>query len=700
MIKKEYVGYFAIVFSIIFPYIFLKAFYTVNFDLYLWLLLLMLFISLHFFIKPSVIWDFIYRKRWFICLGILLFVLIMGYNTSSIGMYNSYVQPNLSKEEYNPFYGKLEPIRSDEWATSTPLKMSQFQLNDPLSKNNNIMMAKDNIVTFYPNMPTKSISSLTTPDYLGYLLFGEERGLTVDTLFEWIILAFVSFDFMMIITKNKKIYSLAGALIISFAPMVVWWSCYNILLYGEAIVVMVNSFVHSKTKISKLLKVIVIGWLISCDIMTMYPAWLIPFSYVFFLIVLYILIKNTKKEDVKSTILFIILALCIGGGLVLPSYLESKDVYQIVNNTVYPGKRFSVGGTGWETLFNYANSLFLWYKPTANNSESAQFIGLFPLPIILGIAYIIKHLVDLYKNKKQNKKSKSNSIDLLTVFLVVISSIYIINAFFNIPLLSKITLLSYSPTQRLTNVIEYVCILIMFRLIAISEKKDINVKKIVIAVLIAILSVVGVLYIFNSFNNGYLTLKSSIVIIALLIFFFTAVLLNYKKLNYLFLITFAILSFGSGIMVHPVSKGVAVLHDKPLAKKISEIVKKDPDARWISMNNSFVIGNYMAANGARTINSTNMVPNLELWKKIDADGKYNDIYNRYAHVYVESTEEESYFELNYTDSISLYLNMKDFDKLDIDYIVSSVTLTSPKNIMDLDLLYSEDGQNIYQVSYN
>lgn len=39
--------------------------------------------------------------------------------------------------------------------------------------------------------------------------------------------------------------------------------------------------------------------------------------------------------------------------------------------------------------------------------------------------------------------------------------------------------------------------------------------------------------------------------------------------------------------------------------------------------------------GASVINSTNTYPDLEKWSKIDEEGKYEDVYNRYAHINVE-----------------------------------------------------------------
>lgn len=701
MIKKQYVGYFSILFSLIFPYIFEKAFIQpANFDVYLWLALPLLFISLHFFIEPKKIWDFVYRKRWFICAGILIFVLIMEYNTSSIGMYDAYIQPNYTSKSYYPIFGQSRAIRSDEWASTTPLKISQYRTSHKFSEINDIIMAKENVVTIYPCLPNLTISVLSMPRNWGYLIFDEARGLTVDSMFEWIFLIFVSFEFLMIITKKNKLYSLLGALILAFAPVILWWSWSHMILYGEAIVVMVNSFLKSNSKWKKLVKSVIIGWLIACDIMTMYPAWLIPFSYVFFVIVLYLLIKNTKKEEIVSTILYILLAFGIAIVLVLPSYISSSEVFELVNNTVYPGKRFSIGGKYWETLFNYLSALFLWYKPAGNNSESSQFIGLFPIPIIIGLIYTIKNTYYIYmEKKKKKKKEKLRNIDWLIVALTGLGLVYTINSFLPIPLLSKITLLSYSPTQRLSVVINYLCLIILFRYLATKEKKSVEKKETVVSFCISILCSIAIVWIFRFFNPDYATLKVIIVLGILFTIWFYCIILNCKKTNHFLLISMCLISVGTGIMVNPISRGVAVLHEKPLAKEVQKIVEKDRESVWISLNNSFVIGNYLATNGAKTINTTNMVPNFELWEKFDNFKQYDDVYNRYAYFMIKETEEDSYFYLNQPDLMTLHLNLKDLKILGVDYIVTSTSLKNPDKKTSLELLYSGDGQNIYKVNY-
>ena len=114
----------------------------------------------------------------------------------------------------------------------------------------------------------------------------------------------------------------------------------------------------------------------------------------------------------------------------------------------------------------------------------------------------------------------------------------------------------------------------------------------------------------------------------------------------------------------------------------------------------YLKSNYFVVNGASTINSVNIYPNLELWKKFDNEGKYEDIYNRYAHIIVKFTEEETYYEYveSYCDLIKLNLSYKDFATMDVDYLSTDEELDSVLvKKLNVKKIYDEYGMFIYEV---
>ena len=113
---------------------------------------------------------------------------------------------------------------------------------------------------------------------------------------------------------------------------------------------------------------------------------------------------------------------------------------------------------------------------------------------------------------------------------------------------------------------------------------------------------------------------------------------------------------------------------------------------------SGVVGNYMVACGAPTINSVNYVPNMEMWKKLDPAGADDEVYNRYAHINIELTNKETTMELAQTDFINLFLSYDDLEKLDVSYLYAPYPLKDQKNVSFKEL-YHERDVYLYQVQY-
>ena len=76
-------------------------------------------------------------------MGIILFVFMvaMGYSTSSMGQYNYVVQPHHTQKYDLPVWGVIRGIRSDEFIASTPTLLSQ-ELEGSFDETNDKLVAK------------------------------------------------------------------------------------------------------------------------------------------------------------------------------------------------------------------------------------------------------------------------------------------------------------------------------------------------------------------------------------------------------------------------------------------------------------------------------------------------------------------------------------------------------------------------------
>ena len=76
-----------------------------------------------------------------------------------------------------------------------------------------------------------------------------------------------------------------------------------------------------------------------------------------------------------------------------------------------------------------------------------------------------------------------------------------------------------------------------------------------------------------------------------------------------------------------------------------------------------------------TLNSVNemfkRLNNLRRWTNFITEGKYDEIYNRYAHLNVSLTNKKTKYRLFTDDSVILNLNVKNLKKWSVKYVVSN-----------------------------
>ena len=519
-----------------------------------------IFVSLHFFLDIKKMYEKMFKFRYLIGLAIFLILVIGKYHGSSINIWNHYIQP--SSWEGNNVIGVSRGIRSDEWLVSTPHLLSQ-KWND-FSIENTLMGATATNVSFYPRLVVKDYASIFYPQYLGFFFLDIERGFSFYWYLPIFALFFVSLELFMIITKKNKLYSTLGAFIITLAPPVLWWNSCTILLYGEAALLVIYYLMQTNSKIKRLLLSVLLGYIAVCYALALYPAWQIPYAYFFLLVFIWMIIKNNDKLKIKD-FLYLLIPIFIVIISLVPLLLSSMDVIEIMTGTVYPGERHVVGGGDWRLLFTYFHTPYYPYTGLIGNPcEYCQYISLFPLPIILGI-------VSMIKNKK---------IDWFVLLNCTFSTLLLIWAIFPLPgFLSEITLMTSTTVERAQLVLGYASIFLFIYLISNYEKSNFEFKlknNLIYIVCAVILSIVccclskQALGLFPGITNKYFSLIS-IVIFA---FLFYLLMSNNKKTNIIFVISMFIVTLVSGALILPIAKGLDVIYEKPLSKKIQEIIKK------------------------------------------------------------------------------------------------------------------------------
>ncbi|MEG1137032.1 MAG: hypothetical protein RSD97_00655 [Lachnospiraceae bacterium] len=646
--------------------------------------IMMFFIGLHFVFNIKQMYNWMFKKRWILAGVILFFLVANKFHGDSLAVYDESIQPGMGSVFVQPLVGEVCKVRSDEYLVNTPNQLAAT-FDHKFGKYNQVARGTktlNGISGVYLGFETIGRS----PFQFMYAILGTEYAFS----FCWyapIFLGFmVALELMYIISKQNKLISVMGASLQVFSSFFMWWGFPCFLLWSQASIVCAYYFIHSNSKKKKIILGLGVAIAFANYVLTLYPAWIVPMGFVSICFLAYIIYENwIKIKEFKKFEWFVILLSGLFSAIIIISYLKLNIEYvTAIMNTVYPGKRSSTGGFCLQKIFYYVQSFLYGSKDVGNASEASVFLSLFPIPF----------LMTLYCWIKEKKK------DILTGGLLLVSTVFLIYSTCSLPsIISKITLLNYTTPDRLIDIIG----LIQIYFIVLLLTRYYNIKKlpIKIGVLFGGATAILCLFISHRYFPGYLSLKWMIVSGFVIAILCTCIMINTtEKLRNFICYCMIGISITTSINVRPISRGLDSLTSKPVANEINKIVDESKNEKWIAYGNNIRLSGYLIACGAPTINSTNIYPNLELWKKLDYHEMYEQIYNRYAHVIFEFTDKDTSFKIGQThDLMKVELSYKDLKKTDASYILAVEELDIQNQYMKLDKIYDENNCYIYKINY-
>ncbi|MCR5224017.1 MAG: hypothetical protein K6C11_02605, partial [Bacilli bacterium] len=601
------------------------------------------------------------------------------FTMSSYGMWDVYIQPSYHSTDLEPIIGQPLSIRSDEWLTTIPEILSQ-QYNNYGYYSDIIRGSKTDMFAA-SSIPIKNFLIISRPFMLGYVLFGIDYGSSIFWFGRLILLFMITFEFLMLLTKGNKKISLLISSMITFSAPVAWWGFMDLIIAGEGAIWTFNKMLYSKKNLIALLWSLLLTFFILEYGFALYPAWMVPMAYIFGGLALYYLIDYIKNKGKILRLLYLIIPLIASILFVAYFYLNSKGAIETTMNTVYPGARFETGGAYYGVNYNYIFNMFMKFTALPNPSEASMFYSFFPFTYVLAA-------VSLLLNKKKNPK---------LLLLLAISVFMFVFMFFGLPSwLAKITLIFVSPVQRMAVVYSYLLLLITALSINDIEYNDRKIK-----ILVNILAVICALFsVYMSYVNNMDYVVSKVLILSLFIGILMNLLIaNYNEKNRMFInLIVIVFFFGTFIVVNPISIKLSAIYDKPLAKELSKYRQSNSRLLWASMDD-IATGDYLLANGIRSVNSVNPYPDLDRWYIIDPDHGYENVYNRYAHIMMVPDKKKTTFELVQSDLFIVHILPSDLCKIDVDYITSRQDMSVYNNKkVNFENEYFDDGIYIYKVN--
>lgn len=602
---------------------------------------------------------------------------------SSIGAWENVLGYNTDK---GLLAGISRPIRSDEWAVSTPMALAQ-EVNNYQYTNNNLRGGAESDMFIVYGQPVRDISIIFRIFHIGYILFGSGIGLSFYWCARFLALFLASFEFLMLITNKNKRLSFVGAIMILFSPTIQWWYATNSLIEmivsaEVGILLLDKYFKESNFKV----RTIYMGIMAICVgtfILTFYPAWMVPIAYIFLPFLIWVIIENRKNiKFTKGDIIAFLIIAVIFAGIMVRIFVKSWDTIMATLNTVYPGKRVVLEKGSPKVYINFMiNSLLTILTSVDNPCDMSVMMDFWPIALVLLVVYV-------FKEKKK---------DILVTMSLI--SVLILNAYYLFAApewLAKISLLSRSWYGRIYQVFGLLNIFILFRILSTMEYKFKNRVAIIISIIISTICTV----IANHYYQTIITIPIAVVLIIVFTFvFYTVLMFNQKKK--MFMATIIVFMLVIGSLVNPVRSGINLVEDIPLLNAIEDVNKKE-EGMWALIEIGLPEINLPMIVGAQTLNSTSVYPNLELWNKIDEDKKYEDIYNRYAHIFITlvDNEQETEFELLAPDVIRIFMTYEDLKELGVKYIVRGAKF-EPYDVNNekflLEEKYKDDNYVIYKV---
>ena len=636
--------------------------------------------------------DNIIKFRFLIAISIFILLVSFKINGSSIGAWDMYASELIDQTENSLIMGDNRAIRSDEWMVQTTYYMAQAMSEDfyPLY-NTNIMDDGLNMILAY-NSPVANLSIIGKPFNWGFLLLGKEYGLSWYWAFKTIALWLLAFELSMILTKKMKGRSILASFWITFSPAIQWWFMQHVgdtIFFTLGMIVAFYKYVENikdkkwkKLSFSLMFAFSAIGFAL-----VIYPAFQVPLAYlilVFMAVIYFGMFKRPKLK--KDDYIFVSMIILIIGIVLGQFLLTSMDAIKATLETVYPGKRVSTGG-GVE-LFRYSEFMINTYTPFRdinylNNCEVSSFINFFIGSVIVLFVAI-------------SKKVKNIGIGIALFIVALLQFIWTVVPFNET--IAKITFLSYVPTDRMMLMFNFTAMLLSIWAIGVIFREKI-ISPLVGGIIAVVNFSVYALLILKSPYRDYTNLRYLIILFAIYLIINVSIFVRWKMV---FFIAMSVLIFMSGMTVNPVVKGVGGIYNKTLSKAIIEIEENDPDSVWLAEGEE-TKGEFIYANGAKAINGTHFYPALSTWKKISEDYDDEIIYNRYAHVKISLTTDETKFSLGNADAFEIDLNIEELKTLNIKYIVTKNDLSNilnEDNIKFEEIYHSEvDGNRIYKVIY-
>ncbi|MGI5888945.1 MAG: DUF7657 domain-containing protein [Oscillospiraceae bacterium] len=668
--------------------------YLGNTQALLWICPLLIVInSLRYFMRLQVLKavDFIIKWRWLIGLAVFVILVAFRIHGSSASAYNQLLYSDQASDT-GVLFGVGRVVRTDEYLVQLPYFFSQ-KYNGYREISYQMSLSGQDMIIGY-NSPVLSLTLIGKPFVWGYMLFGNEVGLSWYWCSKTILGLLVAFEACFILTKNKYV-SLFGSIFIIYSPAIQWWfspHMYDVYFWCMAVFTVGYYFFTAKNRLWKVLTTVLAVCVLDGFVIALFPSLQVGVGYVVLALFIACLCRDKdsitfhKKDILRLVIAVIALAVIIGSFV-----YTARDAIQILSDTVYPGHRVSTGGDQtFSALFTNLNVLFtpFFIPANSNQSELSTFnhVGLLCM-------MLMPYLWAAHRKKAGKDRWFSIGWTFFAVILVQMEFMFI-----GMPeWLAKITLLSY--VNRMNLVYSFTSALFtVWTIETIARYHKLFDKK----VLIALSCVFGALYCIAAMqmpDSDYLLVlpgREYFYIVLAILFTIAALCMVLNRRRFAAALCAAWIVVTS-MTVNPVVKGISSITGYDFVQAAVSC-NEEEEGTWLAIG-GWAEQSLLLANGMQVLNAVNYYPDFEKWELIDPDGTYMNEYNRYAHITINLADQETSIGNPYPDQVFVVLNPQDLEKLGVKYILVNQDVDDllTKYQVEHEELYEGEGYYIYRL---
>lgn len=606
--------------------------------------------------------------RWYIGIGLFALFVSVKAHGFSFGTWNNILPETTESYRYLTI-GKDRSIRSDEFMVSVPMVMAQCNHSSyfPRINERSNGTGMDMFLTTPPG-PVWNLTVLGQVQNWGYFIFGFERGLSWNWFIRYIGVFLFALDFFLIWTRRDVATSFIAALAVTLGAPTQWWTTtipYTLLFFFSALV-----FLHKLFGEAKVWKQSMYGVGLFFSICSFGFAFYPPFQLLLGVIMLFVSIEfivDAVKKRSANRYAWVVLAIVFLAWAAEWAYVfqTHRETIENILNSSYPGGRRCLGGSVKQAFEFQAYKLLCLFTPV-RDVKFLNFceVSMFFVPLTALTVVAIRSWKTLQK------------CFFAFPALCIYGFILQLWISFTWPqAIANYTGLSIFPPRRAAVILGFLFIFLTFKVFSECTRNSVRISwKWVCAVLGVILVLEYITFKIHPFLWNYFsepkpyTGMSMLLFATILLLIISAGLMRSNKS--LFLGGYLICSLLTGLLVNPLSIGASPLIDKQLVNSVRLIQKEHGDGLW--MCNFSALAQFIVANGAHCLNGVHQAPHPDIWRRLDPEGRYETVWNRYAHVsvgittnaYVQATNQR-------VDTMNWLLNKAAIDKLGVKYLIWS-----------------------------